>query len=525
MELEFAVDPLFKKASADFDEGGAKGLLLNHLSIDNTGRIVFDSSDDKEVPKKDDGEEEEEEEEEGQEDADGTVVHHGKPLTQEVVVEQEPDDAPTIMRNLAHLRQRFLPDLSKLDEQHVCYPLKDFDMGDPTNTLDIPFLKSLEDKADEDEDKPQGNDHAFGFDDGYGVGVDDDDEMVMGFGEGGEAWANETIADAADRLLSPSKRPMMGLGGPDNEPEYDDDPRDFSVGFGGGRHDDILSYFDEALKKNWAGPEHWRIRRIKDADNKANAPVRPRKEKETFEIDFLNPAANVPANLLEPPRSLSTISMPKKDRISKSRHLLPDDKHFNSRQLLQLFLKPKASLSQRSKRIKQTPGEPDRLDEEFWAEQNLARELQAQSTPEPGTGPNYDANFFNDDALNLAPGLPEDDDDDDFADARESFSPGPEAAIPSTEIPSTQMGGFGTQLVMQNRRVKPEYMQYARVAKKVDVRKLKENIWSGLAFEVTYHRLSHLSLIAANIHNQGTAQRRTLATGTDSAARRAEEVH
>jgi condensin complex subunit 2 len=46
MELEFSVDPLFKKASADFDEGGAKGLLLNHLAIDGKGRIVFDSSDD-----------------------------------------------------------------------------------------------------------------------------------------------------------------------------------------------------------------------------------------------------------------------------------------------------------------------------------------------------------------------------------------------------------------------------------------------------------------------------------------------
>ncbi len=46
LELEFAVDPLFKKASADFDEGGAKGLLLNHLMIDSQGRIVFDSSDD-----------------------------------------------------------------------------------------------------------------------------------------------------------------------------------------------------------------------------------------------------------------------------------------------------------------------------------------------------------------------------------------------------------------------------------------------------------------------------------------------
>jgi condensin complex subunit 2 len=44
-DLEFSVDPLFKKTSADFDEGGAKGLLLNHLNLDKDGRIVFDASD------------------------------------------------------------------------------------------------------------------------------------------------------------------------------------------------------------------------------------------------------------------------------------------------------------------------------------------------------------------------------------------------------------------------------------------------------------------------------------------------
>ena len=44
-DLEFSVDPLFKKTSADFDEGGAKGLLLNHLSLDGEGQIVFDAGD------------------------------------------------------------------------------------------------------------------------------------------------------------------------------------------------------------------------------------------------------------------------------------------------------------------------------------------------------------------------------------------------------------------------------------------------------------------------------------------------
>jgi condensin complex subunit 2 len=102
----------------------------------------------------------------------------------------------------------------------------------------------------------------FGFDAGFGIADGDDDGNgdIMGFGEGGEAWANETIADAAQRFMSPAKRPLLGLGG-----EADGlgaDGKDYMVGFGGGA-EDILSYFDETLKKNWAGPEHWRIRKLK----------------------------------------------------------------------------------------------------------------------------------------------------------------------------------------------------------------------------------------------------------------------
>jgi condensin complex subunit 2 len=43
-DLEYAVDPLFNKTAADFDEGGAKGLLLNHLCISNLGKVIFDAS-------------------------------------------------------------------------------------------------------------------------------------------------------------------------------------------------------------------------------------------------------------------------------------------------------------------------------------------------------------------------------------------------------------------------------------------------------------------------------------------------
>lgn len=44
-EREYAVDPLFQKRSAIFDSGGAKGLLLNVLSVHNGYELVFDSLD------------------------------------------------------------------------------------------------------------------------------------------------------------------------------------------------------------------------------------------------------------------------------------------------------------------------------------------------------------------------------------------------------------------------------------------------------------------------------------------------
>jgi len=406
LELEFSFDPLFKKASADFDEGGAKGLLLNHLSLDSNGRIVFDSSDDKE-----EGQEMEEIGDQGAE----------KPVEEEEVHEQ-----PTEIANkLIGLRNKYFPDLSVLDSQHVCSSTKGLDLSTMEGIQDIPFLKALEDRNDnedattpENDDIGGNNDMAFGFDDGFGIG--EGENMTMAFGEGGEAWANETIVDAADRLLSPSKRPPLGF---QSSGKADLDPDD-SIGFGPPGHSDILSYFDEALTTNWAGPEHWRIRRIKDNTKPANAPVRARKEKTAFLIDFMDPAADVPEGLLAPPKSEKTIELPKKDRVSKTRHLLPDDKHFNSRQLIRLFLKPKTSIIKRkqdgSADGEQNQQELDNVDEKFWAEENLASEIQASSTPLPK--PNYDANFFNDDAMGLPAGLGDDEDD---AELRGAFSPGP----------------------------------------------------------------------------------------------------
>lgn len=49
LSVAFAVDPLYHQTSAQFDEGGAKGLLLNNLGVYGGCQVLFDSQ---EIPGK-----------------------------------------------------------------------------------------------------------------------------------------------------------------------------------------------------------------------------------------------------------------------------------------------------------------------------------------------------------------------------------------------------------------------------------------------------------------------------------------
>ena len=503
-ELEFSVDPLFKKASADFDEGGAKGLLLNHLSIDSQGRIVFDSSDDAgdasaggEATRRKTDEALEEEEVE----LDSALDTTAKELE---------DTAEDVEIDIGELGLKFFPNLDRLDEQDICPSLKNFDLGGASGSMEIPFLKAPEDWRQEREKTAEagavGDKSGFFLDDENPAGFEDDDDGLLGnfdlppntgFGEGGEAWARDTAIDTRMRVQSAGFEDEGGEG--EGGGSFNPETGEYIVSMdltNKGVHDDVLSYFDEALQKNWAGPEHWRIRKIKDI-NKGAPSAKSRKEKEVFEIDFSSPlSTSISETIYIPASSNSAISLPKKDWRSKTRNLLPDDKHFNSTQLLRLFLKPKARMGSRKLGLggkSTTFGHKDdevpdgEMDEGFWAR----KEDPAAAGDETLPRGDYDANFFQDDGLAF-PGGMDDDDDMEFADAQDHFSlSGEDRGVGglgendtvTTNIAADTDGAFGTQLVTKSRRMRPEYVQYARVAKKVDVRRLKEELWKGMGID------------------------------------------
>ncbi|KAL3477851.1 condensin complex subunit 2/barren [Aspergillus californicus] len=517
-ELEFSVDPLFKKASADFDEGGAKGLLLNHLSIDGLGRIVFDSSDDAVEASK---------------EADNTRAESEAPEESESTSQPPPPEQQQSRDDsfdagaeidIAPLASKFFPDLERIETQDICPSLKNLDLGDPSGSLDIPLLKAPEEWRHDrgEDDNPTNEASGIMLDDDNAVGFDDDDASLAGFdlnadagfGDGGEAWAREA---ALEPMLKVHRVDLEGEEVRDGEDLDNDDAYAISLTHqpGGRDHDNILSYFDNALQKNWAGPEHWKIRRIKEttATSAASAAPKQRKEKEPFEIDFSAPLDPAVAELIYTPASSnSTISLPKTQWKTKGRNILPDDKHFNSKQLLRLFLKPKARMGSKKltgprsfnqRRREQISGNGD-MDEAFWAN-HKTEDNAGDDEAAPGA---YDANFFaDDDGLAFPNGIGLGDDDDDnlpFADAREMLSPAPGGApgasageaggptgltallnivgaTPGGSTLQSGAGGFGSQLVTQGgRRARPEYVAYARVAKKVDVRRLKTEMWRGM---------------------------------------------
>ncbi|KAG2113164.1 condensin complex subunit 2/barren [Suillus discolor] len=472
LELDLGIDPLFRKTCEDFDEGGAQGLLMNHLSLgvgsDGGMRVVFDASDSMGRVAED-----EEDEEEREEHVD-----------------------------ISYLRSQFFPDLDVLDDKAISHSLADFSFAkDSNHTFDDSLYRddTVHNQAgDEDEDDPGFGDYGAndapmdvdGDRDGQDFfqgdqAVDDDYDGGDAFG-GGDYGGGDNGSVGAEGDQQHAVRPGGALVPFDPRHAPNKPDRVIAITDADGENA-MMGYFDKNLMKNWAGPEHWKLRKV-IRKPEADAPKPRREKKEAFKIDFLTPAEKdiktIANEMFAKVTRGAGITLPsyggsktgKKGRggrkakeEKRDEHTLPDDMHFSSRQLVTLFLKPKFSLKMRGQPVRFNENGDGEVDEQFWAQAaaNQAAERAAAENDETGDGLNipFNTQFFDND-YDDGPGF-----DDGFdGDGAALQDAGEQDLLAATQG--------------QTRRVRPEFVNYAKRAKRVDVRKLKENIWKGLDIKV-----------------------------------------
>ncbi|KAJ7695086.1 condensin complex subunit 2/barren [Mycena rosella] len=451
LDLEFSVDPLFKKTSADFDEGGAQGLLMNHLSLgagrDAALRVIFDAS-----------------------DSVGRVE------------DDEDMDEPEDPVDLTDLRREFLPDLSVLEDKEISHSLAEFSFTKASvSTFDDTtfFQDNTQHFDNDDDDNDVGPADYSGNPDANAPPVEDffvgDD--AVGDDYGGDDYGGENQSNGSGLASEQGGRPASIIPFDPRRP-----PNELVMAMTDADGDGgMMDYFDKSLTKNWAGPEHWKMRkpiRRPDADASAKQGPKPRREKkEAFKLDFFTPAEKslkeLTKELFAPVTKGAGINLPGtgpaarkgkkkgKDKEKKDDHSLPDDMHFSSRQLVSLFLKPKFQLKMRGQKVRYNEDGDGEVDENFWAQAAADQAAGRDGDDDDASGGAipFNTQFFHDD-YDDGPGF-----DDDDGEAPE-IEPGEQDLLAATQG--------------KTRRVKPEFVNYAKRAKRVDVRKLKDNIWKGL---------------------------------------------
>ncbi|KAG0047734.1 hypothetical protein BGZ83_007252 [Gryganskiella cystojenkinii] len=511
--LEFSVDPLFKKTSADFDEGGARGLLLNHLSVDAEGKIIFDAGD-----ARDEGDEDEDEEEVSQEEHNVEDVEAAEEMRMRSSKKKKEVEPTTI--DIQRLRYKFLPALNHIFDKDICPSLRDFQLSG-TSDMDFSFLKRFhgdgedEDGGQDDDDMDGGMNQANAFDDDddFSGGGGDDyglyDEVDNGGMEGIEGHgAGEDDAEHRDQAVPVVE--VDAFADLDDEiaarrqgPDVDNILMETDVMMGK-TPTNMYEYFDSALMRNWAGPEHWKLRKIPKekpapAVNADGEPVgeeevagpKSRKVKTALVIDFID-AEEVDEDELFAPAEVSALSMTaaQEAEMKKSKHVLPDDVHFSSKQLLKMFIKPSFIIKSKTKRPsgylqqQQQPEEAESFnltfpDEQFWASHtnNVDEGDVAALTDQLDQ-----TQIYNDYV---------EDDDDEYGFQDQGFFGAGGAGTGVGGKPlglglgfGLEMGGDGndyaSQLVSEPKRVKATFISFSKTAKKVDVKRLKDNIWKEM---------------------------------------------
>ena len=477
-DLEFAIDPLFKKTSAEFDESGTKGALLKNLEcspIDNL--IIFDSSD---------------------------QIKMDFSLAEQAEKDDESID-------ISLLTSMFGSAIIDLDKKFLCPTFDDYKF----NCSNADIKGTLEKLSRVTAELPEIDKE---FDKDFVVEIADNEE---------ESDFEDVTNDKTNAydLLMPN----------DDDGDYYDEPEQFgnepsepletqnemkSVKWATGN--DIsdetgLSYFDGAFKQTWAGPEHWKIRKSQriinnnnnssangsgisiNSNSKSSSGSRRVSKVEKVAIDFINSVIDF-RQIFAKPSTSNQISLPKSSIVERSEndHLLPDDLHFSSGSLLKLFIKPTWKRNKDVNRLVRNTRSTSKLSNEenfvernFWISQEnhqdgIFQETEIEEAAENEVVENYDDDglfddYYDDVSPMIEPvnvGNPIDNINADYVNP-ENLENQNTSNI-SSNISGNISGNvdYNKNLVAAPKFTNALQLNYARVAKRVDVAKLKATLWN-----------------------------------------------
>ncbi|KAL0671051.1 hypothetical protein Bca4012_033755 [Brassica carinata] len=222
-DVAFAVDPLYHQTSEQFDEGGAKGLLLNNLGVYGACQVLFDSQ---EIP--------------------GKLVSSANQHKSETIDLSFAKES--VEQMVLNMRQKdeIVPSLRAIINQF------DEENQRPSDTF------SCGQKTTESFDISHGNEASYADDDDGGY-----DNYEASFDYEGQTGAAEENFGPNDAEPAYSNFPEEVE--PDSLQALDSDDRVENI-------DDylFLSLGISSKQNSWAGPDHWKYRKTKGETRQQN---------------------------------------------------------------------------------------------------------------------------------------------------------------------------------------------------------------------------------------------------------------
>ena len=169
------------------------------------------------------------------------------------------------------LEEQFLPDLEDLEEKAICHSLEGFSFSKDSWSFDDTATLFRDDNPlehdDDDDIEPAGFNN--GFND---MPIDADGPVpVEDFFIGDQAVNDDYVHnDPPSPSMGGSENGMadeareQGTGGAfaPFDPRKAPNERDLVMAMTEGEGGMMYDYFDRTVLKNWAGPEHWKLRKV-----------------------------------------------------------------------------------------------------------------------------------------------------------------------------------------------------------------------------------------------------------------------